>query len=489
MMRALVVVLAAGTGLLLAPRDIVETILQDPASFYYVDAAHYPVGDAGLPIGVFDSGTGGLTVLREIVDCDRYDNATGAPRPGGDGRPDFEREAFTYFADQANMPYGTYPAEGNTALLVEHVIKDVQFLLGTRYYLSDSGGTYRSDKRPVKAIVIACNTATAYGIDEIRKFLARAKLPLKVIGVIEAGSAGALDTLAKGDDATVGVLATSGTVQSGAYPRVLQAMAAERGYRGKIAVVQQGGTSLAGAIDGAPDFVDPAARAPRAGYRGPTPDPALLARYGFDWSGMLYEGTREEPRNVQMNSVANHVAYEALSLVEQVRRSGAARPLGTVILGCTHYPFVAGEFRRQFARLRDLRENGEYVYRPVLAEEVKLIDPAVITATQLYEFLAQNRLLASGPRAASEFYISVPNRANPAVQTDAQGYFTYRYKYDRSAGSGEETVRAVPFSARTIPADTLGRLRTMVPSVFELIVRFDTTSPKLTTLPPNDRIR
>ncbi len=387
------------------------------------------------------------------------------------------------------MPYGTYPAEGNTALLLEHVIKDVQFLLGTRYYLSESGGTYRTDKRPVKAIVIACNTATAYGIEEIRKFLARAKLPLKVIGVIEAGSAGALDTLAKGDDATVGVLATSGTVQSGAYPRVLQALAAERGYRGKIAVVQQGGTSLAGAIDGAPDFVDPAAHAPRAGYRGPTPDPALLARYGFDWSGMLYEGTREAPRNVQMNSVANHVAYEALSLVDQVRRTEGARPLGTVILGCTHYPFVADEFRRQFARLRDYRENGEYVYRPFLTKDATLVDPAVITATQLYEFLAANRLLATAPAGASEFYISVPNRTNPALQTDGQGYFTYRYKYGRQAGAGEETVRVVPFSRQTIPADTLGRLRTMVPSVFELIVRFNTTSSKLTALPPTDRIR
>jgi glutamate racemase len=344
--------------LLLAPRDIVETILQDRESFYYVDAAHYPVGDASLPIGVFDSGTGGLTVLREVVGCDRHDNATRAPRPGGDGRRDFEHEAFTYFADQANMPYGTYPAEGNTALLIEHVLKDVQFLLGTRYYQSGTSGAYRTDKRPVKAIVIACNTATAHGIEEIRKFLLRAKLPLKVIGVIDAGSAGALDALPGDGDATVGVLATSGTVQSMAYPRVLQALAGERGRRGRITVVQQGGTSLAGAIDGSPDFIDPAARAPRPGYRGPTPDPALLERYGFDWDGMLYEGPRSAPRNVQMNLVANHVAYEALSLVEQVRRTEGARPLGTVILGCTHYPFVVAEFRKHFARLYDYRENG-----------------------------------------------------------------------------------------------------------------------------------
>jgi hypothetical protein len=215
----------------------------------------------------------------------------------------------------------------------------------------------------------------------------------------------------------------------------------------------------------------------------------LLERYGFDWDGMLYEGPRSAPRAVQMNSVANHVAYEALSLVEQVRRTEGARPLATVILGCTHYPFVAEQFRKQFARLYDYRENGEFVYRHCLAKDVTLVDPAVITATQLYEFLSTNRLLAAGPAGTSEFYISVPNRANPVVETDAQGYFTYRYKYDRPAGAAEETVRVVPFSRQNIPADTLARLRTMVPSVWELIVRFNTTGPKLTALPPTDRIR
>ncbi len=89
-MRALAVVATAGIALLLAPRDIVETILQNRESFYYLDVAHYPHDDASLPIGVFDSGTGGLTVLREVVDCDRYDNATRAPLPGGDSRRDFE---------------------------------------------------------------------------------------------------------------------------------------------------------------------------------------------------------------------------------------------------------------------------------------------------------------------------------------------------------------------------------------------------------------
>ncbi len=489
MLRTAAVVLALGVSVPLAAGEIVETILTAKDSFYYLDTASYPRHDPALPIGMFDSGTGGLTVLREVVDCDRYDNASHAPRPGGDGRRDFESESFVYFGDQANMPYGTYPEEGNTALLLEHVIKDVQFLLGTRYYLSGKAGASCTDKRPVKAIVIACNTATAYGIEEIRKFLLRAGLPLKVIGVVEAGAAGALDALAKEGDATVGVLATLGTVQSQAYPRAVQALAAERGRQGRIVAVQQGGIGLAGAIDGLPEFVDPAARAPRPGYRGPSPDPELLARYGFDWDKVLHEGPREAPRNVQLNSIENHVAYETLSLVEQVRRTPGARPLSTVILGCTHYPFVADLFRKHFARLHDYTEKGAHVYRPFLAKEVVLVDPAAITATQLYEFLSANRLLAGTPTGASEFYLSVPNEANPTVELEASGHFTHLYKYGRKPGTGEETVRVVPFSRRTVPAETLTRLRATTPSVWELIVRFNAASPKLAGLPDDDRIR
>jgi hypothetical protein len=55
-----------------------------------------------LPIGVFDSGTGGLTVLEAILTLDAFNNRTG--QPGADGIPDFKGEHFQYLADQANMP-------------------------------------------------------------------------------------------------------------------------------------------------------------------------------------------------------------------------------------------------------------------------------------------------------------------------------------------------------------------------------------------------
>jgi glutamate racemase len=144
---------------------------------------------AHLPIGVFDSGIGGLTVLEEILTVDAFHNETFAPGP--DGRPDFEDERFIYFGDQANMPYGNYSAADQTDYLRELILKDALFLLGTRYTIP--GLPPRMDKPPVKALVIACNTATAYGLEDLRKMIAALKLPIFVVGVVEAGARGLMN--------------------------------------------------------------------------------------------------------------------------------------------------------------------------------------------------------------------------------------------------------------------------------------------------------
>ena len=73
-----------------------------------------------FPIGVFDSGTGGLTVLEAMLTLDEFNNITG--KPGKDGKLDFEKEYFQYLADQANMPYGNYAAENKTDLLKENIL-------------------------------------------------------------------------------------------------------------------------------------------------------------------------------------------------------------------------------------------------------------------------------------------------------------------------------------------------------------------------------
>ena len=113
-----------------------------PASFR---AADYRAELRELPIGVFDSGVGGLTVLEALKKHDRHDNRTGAE--GADGVPDFQGERFIYLGDQANMPYGNYAAAGRTDFLRELILRDGLFLLGRRHA--------RGDKPPVKAIVIA----------------------------------------------------------------------------------------------------------------------------------------------------------------------------------------------------------------------------------------------------------------------------------------------------------------------------------------------
>ncbi|HBJ85861.1 MAG TPA: hypothetical protein DDZ88_18700, partial [Verrucomicrobiales bacterium] len=165
-----------------------------------------------LPIGVFDSGIGGLTVLEALLTLDAFHNDT--LQPGADGTPDFAQERFIYFGDQANMPYGNYSAVQRTDYLRELIVKDAVFLLGKRFWPAE-GKEPQFSKPPVKAIVIACNTATAYGLEDIRKAVAAWKIPVIVVGVVEAGARGVLESNTTGG---IGVLATVGSCASGVYP-------------------------------------------------------------------------------------------------------------------------------------------------------------------------------------------------------------------------------------------------------------------------------
>lgn len=124
------------------------------------------------PIGLLDSGVGGLTVLKAVKD--RLPN-----------------ESFIYIGDTKRCPYGNRSADEITTYTLELV----QFLMD----------------QDVKMIVIACNTATAHALETVRK-----KVDIPVIGVIEPGSKAAAQTTTKGE---IGVLATVGTVDSGFYDR------------------------------------------------------------------------------------------------------------------------------------------------------------------------------------------------------------------------------------------------------------------------------
>ncbi len=459
--------------------DIKKEMSFNKDSYYYIDLQDYPVGNKSLPIGIFDSGTGGLTILDAIVNSDKFINSSNRYNPEGDGIPDFASESFIYLGDQANMPYGNYAAENNTSLLKEHIFKDVQFLMGNKYYLNASIENYRTDKKPVKAIVIACNTATAVGEEDIISFFDSVQLDMKVIGVIDAAVKAALRKLEKKEDAGIAVMATAGTVASMGYVKTIRSELEKNQFPGEIDIYQQAGVGIAGAIDGISDFIDTNAVSPRAEYAGPSPghalspiDTAILKRYGFDWTGnhMLFTGEKDKPDNIQINSIENYISYHLVSLLEQLKEKKHVRPLKVIILGCTHYPFYLSFFKEKLHQLYDYREDNKYVYRDLMDQNLKLVDPAQYTAEELYGYLAEKKIIRSGAHLfESEFYISVPNLKNPTVQVDSSGNFTYKYKYSREAGFIQQYVRRVPFSDKTVSPEVMKRLENTIPVTYSLV--------------------
>ena len=129
------------------------------------------------PLGVFDSGIGGLTVARALFDR-------------------LPHESVIYFGDTARVPYG--PKSPDTVRRYSGEI--LAFLL----------------QRGVKAVVVACNTSTAHALGYLQE---RSSVP--VVGVIEPGARAAVAATRTG---TIGVIGTAGTIASGAYERAIKAL-------------------------------------------------------------------------------------------------------------------------------------------------------------------------------------------------------------------------------------------------------------------------
>jgi glutamate racemase len=370
-----------------------------PASFV---AADYRGDLRDLPIGVFDSGVGGLTVLEALKAHDRHDNRTG--KEGADGVPDFAGERFVYFGDQANMPYGNYSAAGRTEFLRELILRDVLFLLGRRYA--------KGQKPPVKAIVIACNTATAYGLEDIRAAVKAWGLPVIVVGVVEAGAQGLAET-AEGAQGGVAVLATLGTCASNAYPKAIAKVTARP-------VRQLGSATLAAAIEGDPSVTTPIRDIIRA-----------------DVGAFLKSAAADK-----------------------------AAPIDTLMLGCTHYPLVADEISAAFAYWREQpAADGRKPYAALVAPELKQVNPAAWTAEALWRSLQGSKMMAVKPTSAGDlFYISVPNPAWPGVGLAADGSLTYEYKYGRQPNQvGREDTINVPMTPEKLPGATAKLVREKLP--------------------------
>ncbi len=130
------------------------------------------------PIGVFDSGIGGLTVVRALTQC-------------------FPHENIVYFGDTARVPYGSKSPQ----VVREYAAQDIDFLLGN----------------DVKMVVVACNTVSAVALDVVQK---RARMP--VVGVIVPGAAAAVAATRK---KRIGIIGTRATVNSKAYAHAVRQIA------------------------------------------------------------------------------------------------------------------------------------------------------------------------------------------------------------------------------------------------------------------------
>lgn len=477
---------------------IVSSILDDKNSFYYTDFKNYPEMDNSLPIGVFDSGTGGLTVLDALVNFDSYTN--GNQEKGSDNIPDFTSEKFIYLADQANMPYGNYSSENKTDLLIEHIIKDTQFLLSDKYYREVGDSVFQRDKQPVKSIVIACNTATAYGSEFIAQFIEKTGIELKVIGVIDAGARGTLATFQKDDNGSIGVMATVGTIASKGYENTLLRIKDDLGYTGEIQIFNQSGHGIAEAVDEEPDFINKDLQEPREDYRGPSLndsnfkiDKTLMDIYNFDFDhGKMLCDTKntDDCQILQINDSENYVRYHVVSLLEKIRKSNNPLPLKAIVLGCTHYPYLIHEINEVLDELYDYKKNENYIYREFMVEEVAIVDPAINVAEELYGYLKEKNLFnPSGNMMNSEFYISVPNTKNANIEADENGRFPYDYKYGRMVNEIQEYVKIVPFSKNNISEETLERFKNSIPETYKLVEAFNRSNSKTSYLKESARIK
>ena len=368
-----------------------------------------------LPVGVFDSGVGGLTVLEALKTFDMHDNATG--KSGADGVPDFANERFVYFGDQANMPYGNYGTVGKTDFLRELVLKDAAFLLGRRWR-ANATSEPRMDKPPVKAIVIACNTATAYGLDDVRAAAKAWGIPVLTVGVVEAGARGVAETRGNNTGA-VAVLATKATCASEAYPKAIARL-----MPNAPAVFQRGSGTLAASIEG---------------------DTTV----------------KETPAQI--------IDDEVQALLYNRLASGDGTPIDTVVLGCTHYPLVKADIVAAFDRIRtQTMPDGTTPCAKLIAPTLTVVDPAAWTAQDLWRTLETANLrmpVGAKPAAARDlFFISVANPAWPSVQLSPDGTLTKDFKYGRDAGNpGREDTVIVPMTIEGLPASAANLVKTRLP--------------------------
>ena len=242
-----------------------------------------------LPIGIFDSGVGGLTVLRAV-------------------RQRLPRESVVYLGDTARVPYGTK----SRATIERYAIEDAAFLV----------------EKGVKMIVVACNTASAMARESLRR-----EFDVPFLTVLGPGARAAARTTRSG---RVGVIATEATIGSGAYERAIHEACGERA----VEVFSRA----------CPLFVP-----------------------------LVEEGETD-------SQVARLLADQYLAPLRE-------QQIGTLVLGCTHYPLL------------------KTVIAETMGEGVTLIDSAEAVAEETAQLLEQHDQLVdqqAGDKQPSQsrFYVT-----------------------------------------------------------------------------------
>ncbi|WP_073091044.1 glutamate racemase [Thermosyntropha lipolytica] len=242
--------------------------------------------DKTKPIGIFDSGVGGLTVVRALME-------------------EMPSESFIYFGDTAHLPYGDKTREE----LFSYAYRILDFM----------------QKNEVKAVIVACGTHSAVTLPRLEK-----EYPFPILGVVKAGARAAAKISIKGK---IGVIATQATVNSLAYTRNIK----EIDYR--LEVYEKA----------CPLFVP------------------------------LIEGGYLEGEEIR------RVAAEYITPLLK-------KDIDTLILGCTHYPFLSG------------------VIKDLVGDDVILVDPAWETVAEVKGILQAKNLIQD--KLASpwhQFYVSGDN--------------------------------------------------------------------------------
>lgn len=270
--------------------------------------------DASLPIGVFDSGVGGLTVLRAL--CERLPN-----------------ESLIYLGDTARLPYGTKSTETVTRYALQTVGKLVE--------------------RRVKLLVVACNTATAAALPALEA----AYPAIPVVGVVEPGAEAACRVTRNN---SILILATESTIRNGAYTRAIQAKLPEARVTG-IACSLFVAMAEEGWVDGpiteavAARYLEPLRNVPGADF----PDTAVLACTHFPpLAGAIQKALVPSVRLV------DSAATTALAVEKILDEHGLRRPDATPDAPV----FLTTDAPERFAKV-----GGIFLGRPLLPANVELV--------------------------------------------------------------------------------------------------------------------